>query len=213
MVGATGLVGRHIVAGLAAEPLYHRILVVARRPFPDPSAGVEAIVTDFDHLGDQRADLVADHVFCALGTTLRAAGSRARFRQVDLEYPRRVAVITRANGARHFSLVSARGASPGSFFFYNRVKGEAEAAVRAAGFPSGAILRPSVLGGERADERPLERWAQRVMRFAPARWRTVDAARVASAAVALALAEAPGWRIVESDEILTGNGLARRTAA
>lgn len=186
---------------LAAEPAYDRVLAVARRPVPDPPPSVEAIILDFDTLEYRRADLLVDHVFCALGTTLRAAGSRARFRQVDFEYPRRIAAITRANGARHFSLVSARGASRRSRFFYNRVKGEIEEAVRAVGFPSGAILRPSVLGGEREDERPLERWAQRVMRLAPARWRTVDASDVARAAVAIALAAAPGWRIVESDEI------------
>jgi uncharacterized protein YbjT (DUF2867 family) len=201
VVGATGLVGRHIVGRLAAEPAYARVLAVTRRPLPDPPLSVEEIVLDFDTLEDHRADLQADHVFCALGTTMRAAGSRARFRQVDLEYPRRIAAITRDNGARHFSLVTARGADPRSLFFYNRVKGEVEEAVRAAGFPSGAILRPSVLGGRREDERPLERWAQRIMRFAPARWRTVDASDVARAAVAIALATDPGWRIVESDEI------------
>jgi uncharacterized protein YbjT (DUF2867 family) len=201
VAGATGLVGGHIVRLLADQPGYDRILVVARRPVVDAPPRVEVLLVDFDTLPDHEQDLVADHVFCALGTTRKAAGSRHRFRQVDLEYPRRLAHITRQNGARHFSLVSAIGANPRSLFFYNRVKGEAEAAVRGAGFPSGAILRPSVLGGAREEPRPAERVAQKAMRLAPARWRTVHAADVARAAIRLAADEEPGWRIVESRQI------------
>jgi uncharacterized protein YbjT (DUF2867 family) len=205
VVGATGLVGRHITRILAGDDHYDRVIVVARRPLPDPDNRVEQRIIDFDRLPEHHRDLVGDHVFCALGTTRREAGSRARFREVDLHYPRIIAELARANGARHFSLVSAAGASPRSPFFYNRVKAEAEAAVRAAGYPSGTILRPSVLGGKHAG-RPLERIAQFIMRFAPARWRTIDAADVARAAVRLARAEAPGWRVVESAEIKSGPG-------
>jgi uncharacterized protein YbjT (DUF2867 family) len=201
VAGATGLVGGHIVRLLADQPGYERILVVARRPVVDPPPRVDVLLLDFDTLQDHEQDLVADHIFCALGTTRKAAGSRDRFRQVDLEYPRRLARITRQNGARHFSLISAIGANPRSLFFYNRVKGQAEAAVRQPGFPSGAILRPSVLGGAREEPRPAERVAQKAMRLAPARWRTIHAADVARAAIRLAAAEEPGWRIVESREI------------
>jgi uncharacterized protein YbjT (DUF2867 family) len=201
VAGATGLVGGHIVRLLASDPGCGRILVIARRPLADPPPRVETLIVDFDRLEDHQGELLGHHVFCALGTTRKVAGSRQRFRQVDLHYPRQLAAITRRNGARHFSLISAIGADPRSVFFYNRVKGEAEDAVRDAGFPSGAILRPSVLGGRRAESRPAERVAQTIMRLAPARWRTVPAASVARAAVRLAAGETPGWRIVESDEI------------
>jgi uncharacterized protein YbjT (DUF2867 family) len=201
VAGATGLVGGHIVRLLASDPGYGRILVIARRRLADPPPRVETLIVDFDRLEDHQGELTGHHVFCALGTTRKAAGSRQRFRQVDLHYPRELASITRRNGARHFSLISAIGADPRSVFFYNRVKGEAEDAVRDAGFPSGAILRPSVLGGRRAESRPAERVAQTIMRLAPARWRTIPAASVARAAVRLAAGEPPGWRIVESDEI------------
>ena len=80
----------------------------------------------------ERADLRADHVFCALGTTIGKAGSKAGFRQVDFEYPRRLAELTLANGARYLSLVSALGASTSSVFFYSRVKGELEDTLRRA---------------------------------------------------------------------------------
>lgn len=200
VVGATGLVGGHLVRLLANDDRYARVAVAARRSLTSAPTGVEQRIIEFEALDQHRADLIGDHVFCALGTTRKNAGSAARFREIDLEYPRRIAEYARENGARHFSLVSAIGANPRSPFLYTRVKGEAEAAVRAVGFPSGAILRPSVLGGPRAG-RPLERLAQRVMSLVPGRWRTVPAVDVARAAIAVAAVEAAGWRIIESDEI------------
>jgi uncharacterized protein YbjT (DUF2867 family) len=214
VVGATGLVGGHLVRLLAGDPAYAAVRVVTRRPLTDPPPGIDQCIIDFDRLDEQASTLVGDHVFCALGTTRKAAGSAARFREVDLDYPRRIAAHARRNGARHFSLVSAIGANPRSPFLYNRVKGEVEAAVRRAGYPSGAILRPSVLGGQRAG-RPLERVAQALMRGIPGRWRTVDAADVARAAILVARAEEQGWRVIESDQIrriATRPPLSRTTA-
>jgi uncharacterized protein YbjT (DUF2867 family) len=207
VVGATGLVGRHIVALLAGDAHYDRVSTVARRTLPDPLPRVEQHILSFDELEAHASRLGADHVFCALGTTRKAAGSKERFRAVDVVYPTRIASLTRARGARYFSLISAVGASSRSLFFYNRMKAEAEAGVQGAGFPSGSILRPSILGGER-DSRPVERLAQTAMRLAPRRWRTVDARDVAAAAIALARDEKPGWRVVESEEI---RRLARRS--
>jgi uncharacterized protein YbjT (DUF2867 family) len=200
VVGATGLVGRHMVRLLAADPAYTDVIVAARRPLPDPPPAVRQRIFDFNTLDHHAGDLAADHVFCALGTTRKDAGSKARFREVDLTYPHRIAAMTALHDARYFVLVSALGASPRSPFFYNRVKAEAETAVRQDGPPNGAILRPSILGGQR-DGRPLERLAQTLGRYAPERWKTVDAEDVARAALALARAEEPGWRIVESAEI------------
>ena len=57
---------------------------------------------------------------------------------------------------RHFLLVSALGANPGSSLFYNRVKGMLEMDVRALGFPCFSIFQPSFLVGERAETRKGE---------------------------------------------------------
>lgn len=202
VVGATGLVGRHVVRILAHDDAYGAIRVVARRPLPAELAHpkIEEHVLDFDRLRAHRSELVGDHVFCALGTTRRAAGSKARFREVDLEYPRLIAEAARHNGARYFSLVSAVGADPDSRIFYNRVKGEAEEAVRQVGWPGGAALRPSMLGGVH-EGRPLERVGQWIARWLPGRYRLVEAEDVARVMVRLARAEDPGWKTVESEAI------------
>jgi uncharacterized protein YbjT (DUF2867 family) len=79
-------------------------------------------------LGDTAGD-----AFCARGTTMKAAGSRAAFRRVDFDYIVAFARAALAAGARRFMLVSAIGANARSTIFYLRVKGETEEAVAALG--------------------------------------------------------------------------------
>jgi uncharacterized protein YbjT (DUF2867 family) len=195
IAGASGLVGGECLQRLLAS--------VTRRPLGPlvQHPKLRAIVVDFERLDSVRADLRADHVFCALGTTIRKAGSQAKFRQVDFEYPRHLAELTLANGARHFSLVSALGASSKSGVFYSRVKGELEDALRAMGWPSLCLLRPSVIAGDRQESRPLERLSETLLRFGPATYRPVGADRIAAAMIATARREPRGVTIVESREI------------
>ena len=203
LAGATGLVGGECLRQLLASPRYGRVVVVTRREI-DPALRhdkLREVVVEFAGLGDVKSQLRGDHVFCALGTTIRKAGSQQRFREVDYEYPLRFAQLTLRNGARHFSVVSALGASRSSPFFYSRVKGEMEDGLRQMGWPSLAILRPSVIAGERADSRPLERLSEHLLRFAPATWRPVAARDIAAAMVATALREPQGVTVIESRDI------------
>jgi uncharacterized protein YbjT (DUF2867 family) len=203
LAGATGLVGGECLGRLVASPQYERVTVVTRRDLGERarSPKVRQVIVEFARLGDVRQKLRADHVFCALGTTIRKAGSQAKFREVDLEYPLRLAQLARMEGASHFSIVSALGASRTSPFFYSRVKGEVEAALGRMGWPSLAIFRPSVIAGERGESRPLERLSEHLLRLAPATWRPVAAADIAAAMVALAIKSPPGLTVVESRDI------------
>lgn len=203
LAGATGLVGGECLKQLLASPRYERVVVVTRRaldPAPEHDK-LRVVIVEFDRLGDVRSRLRGDHVFCALGTTIRKAGSQRRFREVDYEYPLRLAQLSLKNGARHFSVVSALGASASSPFFYSRVKGEMEAGLRQQGWPSLAILRPSLIAGERAESRPLERVSEHLLRFAPATWRPVVARDIAAAMIATALRESAGAEVIESRDI------------
>jgi uncharacterized protein YbjT (DUF2867 family) len=203
LAGATGLVGGECLRQLLASPRYERVVVVTRREL-DPGLRhdkLREVVVDFAQLGDAKPRLRGDHVFCALGSTIRKAGSQQRFREVDYEYPLRLAQLTLRNGARHFSVVSALGASRSSPFFYSRVKGEMEEGLRQMGWPSLAVLRPSVISGERAESRPLERLGEHLLRFAPATWRPVAASDIAATMIATALREPPGVTVIESRDI------------
>jgi len=203
LAGATGLVGGECLERLLASKRYSRVIVVTRRELADAARRdkLRQLIVDFDRLGEVSTRLRGDHVFCALGTTIRKAGSQARFRAVDLEYPLRLAQLALEQGARHFSVVSALGASRTSPFFYSRVKGEMEQGLRQMGWPSLAILRPSVIAGERAESRPLERVGEQLLRLAPATWRPVAAGDIAAAMVATALREPPGVTVIESRDI------------
>lgn len=200
IAGATGLVGGECLRLLLASPAYSRVVVVTRRALGAASQHpkLQEVVVDFAELDAVRGKLRADHVFCALGTTLKKAGSRARFREVDFEYPLRLAELTLAGGASHFSLVSALGARANSRVFYSRVKGELEDALRAMDWPSLCLLRPSVIAGDRQESRPVERITEHLLRFAPRAWRPVPATAIAAAMVATALRAPAGETVIES---------------
>ena len=203
IAGATGLVGGECLRLLLDDARYSTVTIVTRRPLGAAARHpkVREVVVDFDRLDAVRADLRAEHVFCALGTTIRKAGSKVKFRAVDFEYPRRFAQLALTNGARHFSLVSALGASTSSAFFYSRVKGELEDSLRAMGWPSLCFVRPSVIAGTRQESRPAERISGHLLRFAPRAWRPVPATQIAAAMIATALRAPEGVTTIESRDI------------
>jgi uncharacterized protein YbjT (DUF2867 family) len=203
IAGATGLVGGECLRLLLDDARYSTVTIVTRRPLGAAARHpkVREVVVDFDRLDAVRADLRAEHVFCALGTTIRKAGSKVKFRAVDFEYPRRFAQLALTNGARHFSLVSALGASTSSAFFYSRVKGELEDSLRAMGWPSLCFVRPSVIAGARQESRPAERISGHLLRFAPRAWRPVPATQIAAAMIATALRAPKGVTTIESRDI------------
>lgn len=203
VAGASGLVGRAAVRLAAADPRFPAVAALVRRPvdFGTAAGRVELRRVDWSRLESTPEACRADVVLCALGTTMRAAGSRPAFRVVDHDYVINLARLARAQGATHFLLVSAIGASPRSRLFYSRVKAEAEAAVSGLGYPGVTIARPSFLAGERSEPRPGERIGLAVARFLPARWASVPAASVASALLAAALAGPRGIRVIENPEL------------
>lgn len=205
--GGSGLVGGECLRALLAQPSVERVIAPGRRPLAAAALGdmdasrLEAHVVDFDRLDAHAKLFAADRVVCALGTTMRQAGSREAFRHVDYDLPLEVARLGLAGGVPHFLLVSALGADPGSRIFYNRVKGEVERAVLALPFRSTTIVRPSLLLGARGQLRPAELAAKSLGWLVPGRWRPVRAAVVADVLVQAALEDRPGGRIIESDEL------------
>jgi uncharacterized protein YbjT (DUF2867 family) len=158
LAGATGLVGGHLLTRLLASPEYARVIAVTRKRLAVEHPKLHQIVTDFDELEAAVASsgVNVDDAFCALGTTIKIAGSQEKFRRVDFDYVAGFARAAKAAGAKRFLLVSAMGASARSTIFYSRVKGEAEDAVSAPGFAALHIFRPGMLLGARAQPRPIE---------------------------------------------------------
>jgi len=203
LVGATGLVGREINALLAADPGVREVVALVRQPLPAQyrHPRLREVVTDFESLARDPEPFAVDQVFCALGTTIKKAGSQAAFRRVDHDYPLEVATLARAAGARHFLLVSALGADAQSRVFYNRVKGELEQGVRALAFPSLTIARPSLLEGDRSEVRPGEILGAKLAFLVPGRWKPVHVRQVARALVQAAADERVGEHVLENVEL------------
>ena len=204
VAGGTGLVGRQILRLLAAEPQASEVLALVRGGLPDGLAGtkVRACPVDFDRLGEHPDWFKVDKVFCALGTTIKQAGSQEAFRRVDFDYPLAVAKAARAGGASHFLVITALGSDSRSSVFYSRVKGELEDALRGLGFASLTVARPSMLVG-REPPRRTEGLAAKIGWLVPATWRPVHATQVAGALVAAAMASKPGVEILEN-RVLVG---------
>src|ERR1700694_5970066 len=206
LAGATGLVGRALLSLLLASRHYRSVHVLLRRTPPDIKASAKLKIHQVDFARLPAAFPTVDDVFIALGTTIKLAGSEAAFRQVDFDFVVNVARAAKAAGAKRLAVVSALGADAKSRIFYNRVKGEMEAAIAQLGYESVVIARPSMLLGDRAalgqPARSSEIWAARLL--APLGWimpkgvRPIPARAVASALLAAILATKPGVRVLKS---------------
>lgn len=148
IIGATGLVGSELVKALAYSQNYDKIYAIARRRVEFDDKKIEPVILAFERLEQQTFPEGADY-FCALGTTIKQAGSQAEFRKVDHDYVLSFAKVAKACNANSFHLVSAMGANTASTNFYSRVKGEAEKDVAALGLKKIRIYQPSLLIGMR----------------------------------------------------------------
>jgi uncharacterized protein YbjT (DUF2867 family) len=194
---------------LLASKHYRQVHVLLRRAAPDikPDAKLKVHRVDFARL--PAAFPTVDDVYIALGTTIKVAGSEAAFRQVDLEFILNTARTARAAGATRLAVVSALGADPASRVFYNRVKGEMQAAITLLGYTSVVVAQPSLLLGDRAalgqPSRIGEVWAARLLgplgRVVPKGIRPIAARTVAAALLAAMLEAQPGVRVLKSGDM------------
>lgn len=203
VAGATGMIGKELLKQLVESKHYTQIYILVRQKVDRLDASIIQVVFDFEHNTPPFPPV--DHVFCCLGTTIAKAGSRAAFAKVDKEYPIQLAQTTKASGATTFCIVTAGGANPHSLFFYNRVKGEVEAELMTLQFDHLGIFRPSMLLGERNENRPFERAGQMVMTaldfLIPNRYKAIQGKKVARAMKNFALQATEKIRIFESDEM------------
>lgn len=211
IAGASGLVGRECLQLALNEPAFTRIVTVSRRPLTgvQSSPRLESHLVDFARLHEEAPLFAVTAILCALGTTIRQAGSQARFREVDHDYVVQLARLGLSQNAQHFLLVSAMGANAESRLFYNRVKGETERDVSALPYRSLTIARPSLLLGDREELRIGERVGQMLGWAMPAKYRPIHARAVAAALIAAAKRNLPGTRILQSAEMAPRSATAR----
>jgi uncharacterized protein YbjT (DUF2867 family) len=204
ILGASGLVGKNVLAQALAHPATTSVVAPTRQPLtPHP----KLINPVSDHLESLLSEVVAsgeDAVVCALGTTISKAGSKEAFRNVDYTLPLAFARLAHEQGTETFILVSASVASVSSAMFYPRIKGEIERDIALVGFKSLTIVRPSLISGEREEPRFREGIALRLMSlFAPVlpkKFHVNPAPTIAAACLSAVITAEPGlhYRNAES---------------
>ena len=201
LIGATGLVGRHVLAQALADARIETVTAPVRRDLP-AHPKLSAPRVDFEALPEAASWWRADAAICAFGTTIRAAGSKDAFRRIDHCYPLAIARLAKTHGTQTFVLNSAMGANSSSVFFYSRVKGDLERDIEALGFRSLTLVRPGLIGGTREQPRLGEQVASRILGtlrpILPRSLRINPAEVIAGAMLGSALAAAPGRHVIRA---------------
>jgi uncharacterized protein YbjT (DUF2867 family) len=200
LAGGTGVVGKELLQQSRARG--DHLIAVGRRP---TGWADEELIIDFNALPQLPT---ADVAICALGTTIKTAGSRDAFRAVDHGAVLAYAKSALGAGIEHFMVVTAVGADPTSSVFYSRVKGEIQQDLCDLGFSRLDILQPGLLLGERQEKRPVESLlkalapaADRLMNGRWRRYRSIQPAAVAECLLTLTNATEAGVFIHQYDEM------------
>lgn len=209
IAGATGLVGGELVKLLLHRQDYSKLTVLVRRRLELEHPLLEQLVLHYDDLEHLPGELFAGaDVYCALGTTRKKAGSKERFRLVDYDYPMELGRLAKRYGAECMLAVTAMGASEDSIFFYSKVKGELERDLQLLKLPRLHLFRPSLIIGNRKEQRFGESAASKLAEMMPflfrgpnMKYKPIQAKDIAEGMLAAAIWRDVAPRIVPSDEI------------
>lgn len=207
VAGATGLTGGYLLSKLLTDDRYARVIAWVRNASLPAHHKLAECVVDFDSLPMLPS---VDDAYCCLGTTIKNAGSKTAFRRVDFEFVLAFAHAARIAGAKRFLVISSIGANSQSMVFYSRVKGEMENALREIGFEALHIFQPSLILGERQEQRPAERigiaaftMIGALMRGPMRKYQPIESEAIARAMVRAAFSKARGTNVYRSDAINT----------
>jgi uncharacterized protein YbjT (DUF2867 family) len=210
VIGATGLVGSHIVDLLKEENACQKIRLLVRRPVEFSHPKLEIKLVNFELYESLKLAISGcNMVFSAVGTTQdKVKGDQLRYRKVDYDIPVNAARACLETAGTNFLLVSSVGADSNSKNFYLRLKGEVEEAVQKFPIESISIFRPSMLLGIRKEFRLGERIAQSAMKLvAPLfagkwkKYKAIEARDVAAAMVEASKQNKAGPTIYGYDEM------------
>lgn len=157
LFGASGFIGSNLLQELLYSDDYKQVTIVARKNLNITHPKLKTLIGDFYTLPQLKENIIADDVFIALGTTKKQTPDEKEYYQIDHDYPVSAAKIAKENGAKSVFVVSSIGANTGSSVFYTKTKGEMERDIIALDFEHTLIFQPSILLGNRKENRPGER--------------------------------------------------------
>lgn len=208
VIGATGLVGKELVATLLNSPEYTKVIVWVRTSMGIKHSKLTESFPDFEQLDHEPIPTGVDSIFCCLGTTIKKAKTKEAFRKVDYIYPLKLAENAKQHQVRQFLIVSAMGADDTSRVLYSKTKGQMETALKQLHLNSLTIFRPSLLLGKREEFRLGEEMAAFASKAFPflfkgplKKYKPIKGKTVAEAMCMYAIQEKEGITIVDSHEI------------
>ncbi len=157
LFGASGLVGGHLLNQLISNNNYSKIKVFVRSVPEIIDPKIEIFETDFNNLENHKEDIKGDDSFYCIGTTKQNSSDKNEYKRVELEIPKQIAQIAKANSVNSFVFVSSGYADPKSSGDYLKFKGEVEEELKRLNFPKLGIMRPSFLLGDRKEKRVGEK--------------------------------------------------------
>jgi len=207
LIGASGLVGQQLLQQLLAHPEFEKVRSFVRRPSGNVHPKLDELVIDFDQPENWSKLVKGDVLFSSLGTTIKTAKTKENQYRVDFTYQYEFAKAAAENGISAYVLVSSMGANPKSSVFYSRMKGELEVAVAKLNFRKCTIVRPSILDGDRKEQRTGEKIGlviSRVLtRFILKKYRPTPVDVLAAKMINLSLDQKEEFRIIEGLEIFS----------
>lgn len=207
IAGATGLTGKYCLEFLLLQIKVTKVIAIVRKTTGIQHSKLEEIFLKDNKLS---TEIFADAFICCLGTTIKKAGSKEAFKEIDLELPLYLAKELHKNGCQTAAIISAMGADEKSNFFYNQVKGKMENEMEKIGFESLSIFRPSIISGSRNEKRMGEKVALAIMKlFSPLffgnlkNYKPIHAKIIGRSLMAVVLMKKSGTKIYNSEEIKT----------
>ena len=158
VIGATGLVGKSLTQNLLVDERYSSVKIFTRRSLGITNPKLKEHIVDFEKLYDWKNEITGDELYSAMGTTIKKAGSKAVQYKIDFSYQYEFALAAFQNGVEKYLLVSSAGANENSGNFYLKMKGELDRKVFSLGFKNILIFRPSILAGDRNENRTGEKY-------------------------------------------------------
>lgn len=209
LFGATGLIGSHCLKRLLVHQAYEKVISIGRTQIKATHPKLIHYEVDMSSFDNYRHLMKGDDLFISIGTTINKAGSREAFYEIDHDLVFTIAKTGSLQGMNQLIFVSSIGADSNSLIYYLKVKGELENNVKRLPYWGVHVMRPSVLLGEREEQRPAERIAGivgRLLHRLPgsiiADMAPIDADDVAKAMVQAAQSLKPGTEIHHGSEIV-----------
>ena len=155
--GSTGLIGGHLVNQLIQDNYYTKIKIFVRSQTSINNEKVEIINIDFNNLANHKTEITGDDCFFCIGTTKQNSPDKNDYQKVELDIPKEIAQIAKANSVKSFIFISSIYANPNSSGNYVKFKGLVEEELKRLNFSKLGILRPSFLMGKRKENRVGEK--------------------------------------------------------